>query len=282
MARRRRPGRSRRSLTLGLLVLASITIITLDYRGGGTSVISALRRAAHDTFSPVQSAVDSVVRPIGSFFAGTVHYGSLEQQNAKFQAEIGRLELQALEGQADRQELQTLEQLEHLVWTNGISTVTAQVVALNVSDFADTVDLSVGTSSGVDVGMPVVGGAGLVGQVIEAWSSGSMVRLVNDPLFAVSLRYGSGASAGYALGTGGGVGKALSIEHINPGTALHRGELLTTSGLSSAAFPPDIPVARITSYSSTPSSTQEAVSAKPVADLPALQYVDVMLWKPAP
>jgi rod shape-determining protein MreC len=261
-----------------LLVLASITIITLDYRGGGHGAISAVKRAAHDTFSPVQRGVDAVVRPIGSFFAGAVHYGALQQQNAKLRAEIGDLERRVLEGSATRKELEQLEQLEHLPWTDGIQTVTGEVVGLNTSNFAATIQLNVGTSSGVDEGMPVVGGAGLVGQVIEAWKSGSTVRLVTDPRFAVSVRFGS--PAGYALALGEGVGKALTVQYVAPGASLHRGEVLMTSGLQNASFPSDIPVATITSFSSTPSSTQEAVSAKPVADLPALQYVDVMLWYP--
>ncbi|MGD0253992.1 MAG: rod shape-determining protein MreC [Acidimicrobiales bacterium] len=278
MARRRRPGRSRRSLTIGLLVLASITIITLDYRGGGHGAISTLKRAAHDTFSPVQRGVDAIVHPIGSFLAGAVHYGSVEQQNAKLRAAIGDLERRVLEGRATRQELEQLEQLEHLPWTDGIQTVTGEVVGLNTSDFAATIRLNVGTSSGVDMGMPVVGGVGLVGQVIEAWKSGSTVRLVTDPRFAVSVRFGS--PGGYALALGEGVGKALDVQYVLPGTSLHRGEVLVTSGLQNALFPSGIPVGKITSFSSAPSSTSEAVSAQPVADLPALQYVDVMLWYP--
>ncbi|MGA2037435.1 MAG: rod shape-determining protein MreC [Acidimicrobiales bacterium] len=265
-------------MTIGLLVLASITIITLDYRGGGQSEISALKRAAHDTFSPVQRGVDAVVRPIGSFLAGAVHYGSVEQQNANLRTEIGRLGRQVLEGRANRQELQQLDQLDHLPWTDGIQTVTGEVVGFNTSNFAATVSLNVGTSKGVDVGMPVVGGTGLVGQVTEAWKSGSTVLLITDPRSAVSVRFGS--PGGYALAQGEGVGKALGVQYVVPGTALGRGEVLVTSGLQNASFPADIPVAKITSFSSTPSSTQEAVSAQPVADLPALQYVDVMLWYP--
>jgi len=266
-------------LTIGLLVLASITIITLDYRGGGHGAISALKRAAHDTFSPVQSGVRAVVRPIGSFLAGAVHYGSVEQQNARQQLEIGRLEQQVNEAKATRQALKSLEQLEHLPWANGIPTVTGEVVGLNTSDFAATLQLDVGASSGVDVGMPVVGGSGLVGQVTEAWKSGCTVRLITDPQSAVSIRFGN--PAGYGLAIGDGVGRDLSVRYVVPGTALRRGELFSTSGLQDAAFPPNLPVAKVTSFFSTPSSTQETVSVQPVADLPALQYVDVMLWHSA-
>jgi rod shape-determining protein MreC len=281
MPRRKRPGRSRRTLTIGLLVLASITIITLDYRGGGNSAISALKRVAHDAMSPVQSGVDAVVRPIGSFLAGAVHYGSVEDQNAKLQAEIARLQQEALQSQVALQELKSLEQLEHLPWANGIQTMTGEVVGLNTSDFEATIQLNIGSSSGVETGMPVVGGSGLVGQVTQTWSSGSTVLLITDPRSAVGVRFGAGPSPNDALVKGGGVGKPLPVEYIYPGTSLQKGELLTTSGLQDAKFPPDLPVARIVSYSSTPSSTQQTVSAEPVADLPGLQYVDVLLWQPA-
>jgi len=76
------------------------------------------------------------------------------------------------------------------------------------------------------------------------------------------------------------VGRALEVQYIVPGTPLHREETLFTSGLQNASFPPDIPVAKVTSFSSAPSSTQETVSAQPFANLPGLQYVEVLLWYP--
>jgi rod shape-determining protein MreC len=286
VARSRRTRRARRPrLTIGLLILASITIITLDYRGDARGAVSGLKRAAHDAFAPVQDAVGAVVHPIGSFLAGATHAGAIEQQNAKLRAEVGRLQREALAHRADAATLRSLEALEHLPWAAGVSAlstvpdVAAEVVALNPSDFAVTVQLDVGRSSGVDVGMPVVGGAGLVGRVIEAWASGCTVRLVTDARSAVGVRVGS--PAGYALAQGTGIGRALAVQYIQPGTPLQIGEVLTTSGLQNALFPPGIPVARVTSFSSTPSSTQEAVAAQPVVDLAALQFVDVLQWEPA-
>jgi rod shape-determining protein MreC len=278
MARRKRPGRSRRSVTIGLLVLVSITIITLDYRGGGQDLTNALKRGAHDTFAPIQSGVNAVVRPIGSFLAGAVHYGSLEQQNAKIRHELGAVQQQLLQAQSANQTAATLTRLEHLPWVGSVPTVTAQVVGLSTSNFATTIQLDVGSRGGAVAGMPVVGGSGLVGTITEVWSSGCTVQLISDPASTVGVRFGGN----YAETKGGGYGKPLSVNYIFPGTpGLYRGEVLVTSGLSNAAFPANIPVARIKSFSSTRTSTQVSVSAEPVADLSALQYVDVMLWEPS-
>ena len=278
--RRRRSRRARRNLTLVVLVAASIAVITLDYRGQAHGSISWAKRAAHDAFSPVQRAVDDVVRPIGSFLSGAVHAGSLESQNAKLQHEVGALQTELAGTQGVRSTLRTLERLDHLPFASGLPVVTAQVTALNPSDFAATTQLDKGSASGVAVGMPVVGSGGLVGQVTEVWASGCTVRLVTDAASAVGVRFG--AQGNLALVQGTGRGKSLAVNLVAPGTAMHKGELLTTSGLQGAQYPPDIPVARVTSLSSTPSATQETVFARPLADLSVLQYVDVLQWQGMP
>src|ERR1700722_14254549 len=272
--RTRRARRARRGLTIGLLVVASIVIITLDYRGQAHGVISGAKRGAHDALAPFQRGVDALARPVGSFLSGAVHGGDLEAQNAKLRREIGALQRQTLINQSTRNSLRALQRLNQLPWAGGTPTVTAQVTALSPSDFAATVQLDKGSTSGVAVGMPVVGGAGLVGQVIEVWSSGCTVRLVTDVDSSVGARFGAGGSL--ALVEGSGLGRNLAVNLIAPGTTLHKGEVLTTSGLQHAQYPPDIPVGTVTSFSSTPSATQETVSARPLADLAVLQYVDVL------
>jgi rod shape-determining protein MreC len=125
-----------------------------------------------------------------------------------------------------------------------------------------------------------VGGAGLVGQVISTTARTCTVRLITDVGSEVGVRYGP-ASLDLALGHGDGIGNPIDVDLIPPGAALHKGEVLTTSGLQAGLYPPLIPVARITSFSSVASSTQENVTAAPLADLAQLQYVDVLQWPPA-
>jgi rod shape-determining protein MreC len=278
VARTRRPRRPR--LTIGLLVLASITIITLDYRGDAHGSISSLKSAASDAFSPVRHGVDAVTHPIGSFLAGAVNGGQLEQENEKLRAEVGQLRRQALADGATENALKSIDALNHLPWTAGIPTVAAQVIDLNSSNFAATIVLDRGTTSGVDPGMPVVGSAGLVGQVIATSSTTCTVRLITDVASEVGVRYGP-TSAEVGLVQGAGAEKSLPVTLVTPGAALHKGEILTTSGLPNADYPPLLPVARITRFSSTPSSTEEAVTAVPVADLAQLNYVDVLQWQAA-
>jgi rod shape-determining protein MreC len=279
VARTRRSRRPR--LTIGLLVLASITIITLDYRGDAHGEIASLKSGASDAFSPVQRGVDAVTHPIGSFLAGAFHGGELEEENSKLRLANSRLEQQVLTGQARSDALQALQKLEHLPWASNISTVTAQVINRSPSNFAATIELDKGTADGVEDGMPVVGSGGLVGQVTTTSSRTSTVQLITDasPDAAVGVTFG--ASAGNAASVQGrGIGKPLTVNYILPGTVLTKGEVLTTSGLPDLAYPPGIPVARISRFSSTSSAGVVTVTADPVAALDQLAYVDVLQWQP--
>lgn len=273
--------RARPLVTLALLVLVSATIISLSVRGGGTGrQINSVRSFAHDVFSPVQDAVDDVTRPMADFVSGAVHAHDLEAENARLRFRLQQLEQQVAAGADVAAQLKTLQGLEHLPFAAGIPTVAADVVAFDASDFADTVQLDQGTSAGVEEGMPVVDGAGLVGTVVQAWRSGSTVRLVTDADSAVGVRYGRGAAV--AVVAGQASADTLAVDGIPERTPLRRGELLVTSGLEHEAYPPGLPVARVTSFTVSAVSAGEVVSASPVADLGALEYVDVLLWEPTP
>lgn len=280
--RRNRARRGRRTgWKVGLLVLASITIITLDYRGDLRGTIADARHAATDVVSPLAGAVDDVLHPIGGFLAGAVNAGALQQENAKL-----RLQLRADSGdpgevQRLRATLDQLTALEHLPWADvgSIPTVIAQVTATNTSNYDDTVVLDKGTAEGVEAGMPVVDGKGLVGQVVAATSGQATVQLLTDARTVVSVTYGTAGALASVDGTG--PGGALDVQYIPPGTALRLGMVVSTSAQSLATMPAGIPVARITSYRSDPTATAETVQAVPVAHLSDLGYVDVLQWEPS-
>ncbi len=156
MAKARRSRRPR--TTLILLVLASVTIITLDARGGFHRITSGVKSVAIDAFSPVRSGVDDITEPIGSFLAGSVHYGAVRQQNQKLQEEIDQLRAQQASQDDVDQSLRQLSALFSLPFIQNLQTVPAEVIDYGSSNFAATIDIDVGRNQGVRLGMPVVGG----------------------------------------------------------------------------------------------------------------------------
>jgi rod shape-determining protein MreC len=275
MSRRSRRPRT----TLLVLVLASVSIITLDARGGFHRVTSGVRSVAADAFSPIRSAVDGVIEPVGSFLAGSVHYGAVRQQNQVLQSEINRLKEQE-RSQADVVErMKQLSAILGLPFVGNLQTVAAEVTNYGTSDFAATVDISVGRDQGVQLNMPVVGAGGLVGQVVQANHGTATVRLITDGQSSVGVTF-SPPPGSLAVLTGQGSGKPLAANLVPPNTPLTPGEQFTTSGLQGAIYPGGIPVAIVKSAKTGTNASQESVSLQPLADLAHLRYVAVILWTP--
>jgi rod shape-determining protein MreC len=277
MAASRRSRRPR--TTLLLLVLASVTIITLDARGGLDRITSGVKSVAADALAPIRSAVDGIVEPAGSFLAGSVHYGAVRQQNQKYQQEIDQLENQQAAQQAVDQRLKELSSLFNLPFIGNLQTVPAEVTNYGTSDFAATIDISVGRGQGVQLNMPVVASGGLVGQVVQANRTTATVRLITDGQSSVGVSYGP-SSTSAAVVDGQGSGKPLNADLIPTNTHLSVGQVFTTSGFQGAVYPAAIPVARVATVRNGATASQESVTLDPIVDLDHLRYVAVVLWGP--
>lgn len=274
MVAARRPSQR---LTLLILVLASITVITLDYRGAAQHDIDGLRNSARDVFAPVQSAIASVLHPLGDVVAGAFDYGSVQHENEQLQLANGTLRREVAENAGAARQLQQVLSLAHLPFVGNIPTVTSAVVAGATSNFELTVEIDRGTSEGVGVGMPVVGGAGLIGTVIAAGSSTAVVRLINDPRSTVAVSLGPDGPV--AVADGRGSGSPLALSDVTASMGARPGETVYTSSIG-AAYPSGIPVGTVEHVRSTGSPLSEQVLVKPLGGLNGLDYVSVLQWLP--
>ncbi len=275
MAIARRSGRPR--FTLLLLVLTSVSVVTLYYRGNAHGPIAEAQRLAQTAVSPVSGLVNDVAHPIESFFQGAIHYGSLEQANARLTQENQQLTGQLLSANRYAQEAAQLKQLNGLSYLQGTPNVVAEVIDFDPSNFDNAVEIDRGTSSGVAVGMPVVSGAGLIGRVTLASAHAATVELLTSPSSQVGVRFGNNQ---VAVANGQGEGKQLKVNYIPPGTDLKPGEPMLTSGLQGSIYPPDIPVGRVSQSRDDPGALQQSVSLKPLANFSKLDFVSVVEWNP--
>lgn len=274
MAVSRRATRPR--FVLLLLILTAITLLTLDGRGTGSGLINKVRGGARDAFAPVSRAANRVFQPVGNFFEGTLHYGDLKNENARLRAQNEELRGKALQAQDAERERQSLLDQLNLTFVGDIPTVRARVVNTAASNFELTVEIDRGTDAGVAKGMPVVGGAGLVGKVVEASRKRATVLLLTDTSFSVGVRLSASGDVGVADGQG--AHKPLNVRLIAPDTKVDKGEVVVTSGLQQSVFPPGIPVGKVASARTPPGALQQEVTLDPVVDLRRLEYVTVLQW----
>jgi rod shape-determining protein MreC len=269
---------TRHRFLLILLVLTSITVITVDVRGGGSGAMESIRRGARDAFAPVQSAADDVFNPVSDFFGGLFRYGHLKSENARLRRQLNdaRGKVNA-SSNADR-ERQELLALQKLSFADNIPAVAARVVATSPSNFQLTVEIDRGLPSGIQKGMPVVTGAGLVGKVVAVSQERATVLLLTDPSFNVGIRLSSSGDVGVARGNG--TRQPLPVDLVDVGTKVSGDEVVVTSGLQGSVFPPGIPVGKVRSSKVQPGSLQHEVSIDPLVDLTRLDFLKVLIWQP--
>jgi rod shape-determining protein MreC len=270
--------RSRRTLTFIVLIVVSLSIISLDLNNRTHSVTSGVKSVANSVFSPLRGGVVDLLSPIGNFFAGALHYGSVQAENEKLQATIGGLRAERAEKAFENTQLRNLMALNNLPFLPTLPTVIAQTQQETNSNFTMTITIDKGRSNGVDVGMPVVGASGLVGQIIQSFHHSAVVLLIADGESKVGVTFG-GVNG---IVDGQGPDEDMTADLVPPKTPVHKGEIMYTSGLDASSFPAGIPVAKVKSFHTSAGASQETITLTPVADLSQLEYVSVVQSVPAP
>ncbi|HSJ51486.1 MAG TPA: rod shape-determining protein MreC [Actinomycetota bacterium] len=280
MALRNR-ARSTRLLVVSL-VSASLITITIDYRGGDTGPLAAAGDATLTVITPLQEAVSKVTRPVGNFFSTLVHLPAIRRENEQYKETIAQLQQERSTELADRTYIQQLEDLLDLDESLGprVETTAGHVVANAVSNFEWTVTIDKGSSDGVEVDMPVVAAAGLVGHVIRVTPSAAVVRLIIDPDSAVAGRLDVSGESGLLEGQGQG---DLTMDLVRADAIVQPNEHVVTAGYrllggeAQSLYPPNILIGTVSRVISEDNALQKFVTVRPAVDFSTLNLVLVVL-----
>jgi rod shape-determining protein MreC len=277
MALSRRIGRSR--LTLVLLILTSLTLLTLDFRGFGP--IDTARSSVLSALAPVGHGAQDVVRPFSNLWGGAFKYDDLKKRNQALQDQLAQMRSQIAAGQVAEQSNQQLLEQANLPFIGDVPTVRAPVLSGSVANFDDTIEIGRGSSSGIKVNMPVVVGTGLVGTVIQVSGRQSVVRLITDTSSSVGVTVlgtdvgGPPGVEGVATGQGNGDRLTATVE---AGAPVKVGSILITRGEPGSLYPTGLPVGTVTAVSTDPDDLQQTLTVELLADVHDLSYVSVIKW----
>ena len=268
----------RTRLVLGVLLIAAIVLITLDFRDGGASpvrsvgadVFGPIERVTHDVTDPVASLVDSITG--GPSAQGTI--ASLQRQNAQLRAELSAAQL----SQAARKQLAQLLQLD----AGGYRFVPANVIAAG-GGFSDTVTLDVGSKDGIKPDETVLNGSGFVGTVTQVSADTSTVLLASDASSVVGVQMADGGQIGDVTGTGKSLSGSglLRLSLFDANTVLKPGqEVITYASVGDQPEVPGVPVGTIVSVSSSAGSLTQTAMVRPFVSFTALGVVGVVVEVP--
>ncbi len=175
-----------RRRVIALVVLTCLLFITLDKRGN--PVIDRVRGVLATVMRPIDTATRAIALPIERTWYGITNYDDLERERDALRDQVEHQKGNDVEARSAVLEYRLLLKVLQLTSRFNYPTVAAQVVGDAPGNFQNTVQINVGTDKGVQTGMPVTNGAGLVGKITEVFADHSIVRLITDPGYAVSAQ----------------------------------------------------------------------------------------------
>jgi rod shape-determining protein MreC len=269
---------SRRTrLVLGVLLIAAIALITLDFRDGGASPV---RNVGADVFGPVERVTHDVTDPVSRLFDSVTGgpsaqntIANLQRENAELRAELSQAQL----SKADKQQLAQLLQLD----ADGYRVVAASVIAAG-GDYSDTVTLDAGRIDGIKPDETVLNGSGFVGTVTQVSEDTSTVLLADDASSVIGVQMAGGGEIGEVTGTGksaSGPG-LLRLTLFEANATLQAGQQVETyASLNDQPEVPGVPVGMVVSVSSGGSLTQTAL-VRPFVNFITLGVVGIVVQVP--
>jgi rod shape-determining protein MreC len=262
------------------LVSASLITITVDYRGGDSGPLASAGDLALEVITPLQEAVSRVTHPIGNFFSTLLRLPAIRQDNLDLRERVAELEAERATTQAIQAALNEAEALLELQQSFGerVESTAAQVISAGVSNFEWAITIDKGSDDGIEIDMPVVASAGLVGHVVRVTATASVIQLIIDPgSFAAGRLDGSGES-GLLEGRGA---NDLVLSGIEPTTPVEPGERVVTAGYRfnglGSLYPPNILIGSVSHVVSDETALQKQVTVRPAVDFSSLSLVLVVL-----
>lgn len=263
-----------------LIVLLAVSVVCASVYGreGQSGPLHNVQNVAGMVASPVQFL------GVGIAFAEEAAGDAIENataDNASYtalQEEIAQLKSQLVQAEEYRLEAQRLQGLLDLSDQYGLEGVTGRVIGRNPDSWDRVVTVDVGSNKGVELGLPVMGSSGLIGQVIEVSPLTSKVRLIDDPQSGVAVYIQSSRAEGVVKGSVDGL---LYLEYVDSSVEVNVGDVLVTSGIG-GSYLRGMQLGTVSAVRSSAGTSDRTIIVAPLAAADPLEEVTVVTSVGAP
>jgi len=275
----------RRRIVVGILVVASLALITASFRG---NAIDPGPRAGASALRPLEIAAERVSRPFRdawSWGSGLVHARS---ENERLQKQVEALQSRMVEQQIAVEDYERLKRLadyrDSPRFPADFDGVLTRVISQVPSPFEQRIVVAAGTADGIRADDPVVTNAGLVGQVTKAYGHSSQVALLTDGETAVSAVDLRDPTAIGLVRAGEGGSDTLVLDRIGKEKEVAAGDLVVTSGSPGrgklpSLYPRGIKIGTVTSFGQNDLDAFKQIQVRPFVSFSGLHSVIVLVPK---
>ena len=230
-----------RHLTV-LLIVITAQLLLIAYQVKTNKDIPLIRVWAVTAVTPVETGLELARRYTWGFVEDYFVLLGVRSQNERLRRENGQLKI---ENNYLKSELSTADRARALSVFESRSpskTVAARVIGNGTGANSKVVFVDRGSTSGVESGMAVVTPDGIVGKVVEAYPTASLVMLVTDPTFAAGVVSQKNRVHGTLKGQGH---SECLVDYVQNEEHVDIGEWFYTSG-DDRIFPKGFPVGQVT------------------------------------
>ena len=261
-------GTKRLAVVLFALLLAALFLLPSQSQG----VLQFLGGPLGQVLSVPLEAFSSLDRGMTEIWDGYVALRGIREENRQL-----RKDLEFVQGQNNqlREAAVATQRLEAILDFKQKSIpdmVAAQVIGRDATNWYRGIILNKGEQDGVHAEMGVVTPAGVVGRVVKATSSSSVVLLMTDPNNAIAALVQGTRDEGIVEGTRNGRARMKYIPLLS---TVHPGDRVITSGLT-GSFPRGLAIGVMTHIEKEEGDLFRSAELEPEVDMTKLDEVLVI------
>jgi rod shape-determining protein MreC len=281
----------KRRIVVGVLVLASLVLITVSFR---SSALDGVQSTGASILRPFEVAADRVTRQFRDtvgWFRGLV---DAKNENKKLRAQVEELRRQVI---LDESAVQQNVDLQNALDYHGPPSiadyrrVNASVLVNPQSAIDQSVIISAGSAQGVSVGSVVVeptggpdAGGALVGTVDKVARNVARVMLLTDNQSAVTATDLTNPQVVGLVRRGSGSSDVLILDRVPKKPYVRVGDTIITAGTLGTGplrskYPRGIPVGSVTSESDNEANLFKSIQVRPLIDFSSIRSVIVLVPK---
>ncbi|WP_028274136.1 rod shape-determining protein MreC [Atopococcus tabaci] len=264
-------------LLISVILFFALLAVSLNRNGS----VNIFQQIMNDVTAVAGRVVSKPANALTNVFESVNHLLDTYEENQRLKQEIDSVyEIQAELSVTKEQNEALKEELELQNSLTDYSTITGAVIARNPDSWVEEVIVDRGSQDGVELGMSVMSGQGLIGRISEVNPTSSKVRListmdqrnnlVSSEIITEEGDVVHGVISAYEAETG-----RLIMNQITTNVTLEPGQQVVTSGLSGKT-PRSLLIGTVDEVTMDNFGLSQRVYVVPAGDFNDIRYVSII------
>ena len=268
--------RDRKGGIVGIIITIIILIMLVIFSNVNSEKITSIENVASTIVMPIENGLTYLKNKINNNDKFFQNVNELKTENESLKQKNSELEQSLRELENIKTQNETLKEYVNLKdkYTE-YTTIPGYVINKNTSNYSNIIVINIGKNDGVDVGMPVIADAGLVGHIISVTDTTAKVQTLLDTSSAVSSVVGTARDSVIIKGNLEN-SNMLKGTYIPTSAALLEGDKVETSGLG-GIYPKGITIGTVKQIIETKNLTNRYILVEPAVNFDKLETVLVII-----